>query len=645
MTIARRLYLVLGIMLLLISAELCALLFTINTLSAVRAYVAGEGLWSKAEKDAAYHLEAYGRTRAPKEYQAYRERLRVGFGDQQARLELAKAKPDPSRASEGFLHGGNDLADIPGMISLFQRFGKISYIAQAIADWTAGDALMTRFEALGSQLYAQVRSRKSDAVVAQTLLQIADVNAQMTVIEDHFSATLGEGSRWLTGLVIKILVGAALLVELTGLLLTAAITRRISVRLKAMLHASERVSQGDYSVTLDENRNDEIGRLAASFNKMTQEIERERQRAADAVLASETSLREAQRVAHIGGWEWNFESDAMSWSREVCRLHGAPSDAVEISYARFIHFVHPEDTLRGDQIVRASRWTGKPFVLDYRVLLSDGAVRWLCAEARVERDASDDPFRMLGTTRDITERKRLEFLAQNDPLTNLLNRPALVDRLNRAMIDASRTHGVAALLFLDLDHFKHVNDTLGHAAGDRLLAAVAERLKSRLRSSDTIARHGGDEFLIALTELPHAETAGHVAHSILAALAQPFLIDNEEVSMTASIGISLFPHDGDDPESLIRVADKAMYHAKVHGRNNVRFYSERTHEQAAVELSFDLKALASQESPLAIREGALAPDPSNAGNVLDGLALLAGDVARSICLAVPPALAARRRSR
>jgi PAS domain S-box-containing protein len=410
LTIARRLYLVLGIMVLLISAELSALWFTIHTLSAVRAYVAGEGVWSKAEKDAAYHLEAYGRTRDPKEYAAYLGLLSVWAGDHQANLELASGHPDPDRTFAGFLRGGNDPEDIPGMISLFEHFSQVSFIHDAIVYWTKGDGLMIKFQRLGSQLRAQVAAGASDAAVTKTLSQIGDVNAQMTVVEDGFSNTLGVGSRWLTGLVLKVLLGAALVVELTGLILTAAITRGISVRLNAMLHASERVKRGDFSVALDERRKDEIGRLAASFNEMTREVERERLRAEDAVASSEASMREAQRVAHVGAWDLTFASGAMSWSKEAWRLHGASSETGEISYQGFLRFVHPNDAERLDQAVRTSRESGEPLALDYRVALANGEERWLSAEARVERDDAGLAVRMLGTTRDITERKRAERL-------------------------------------------------------------------------------------------------------------------------------------------------------------------------------------------------------------------------------------------
>src|SRR5207302_10442703 len=184
----------------------------------------------------------------------------------------------------------------------------------------------------------------------------------------------------------------------------------------------------------------------------------------------------------------------------------------------------------------------------------------------------------------ITERKRSEerlaYLAQHDPLTDLPNRTVLIDRLRLAIASAHRHEYSGALLFLDLDHFKDLNDTLGHAAGDRLLISVAERLKAAVRDEDTVARSGGDEFLMVLSNLASSDAASTVARHALTALASPFSIDGHEISVTASMGISVFPDDGYDAETLIRNADIAMYQAKRQGRNLFQFYSAHMHDQA-----------------------------------------------------------------
>jgi diguanylate cyclase (GGDEF)-like protein len=569
MSISQRLYLVLGIMVLLISAELSALVFTIHTLSAVRAYVGGEGLWSKAEKDAVYRLEAYGRTLDPKQFAAYTALLGVSLGDRAARLEMSKANPDWNKEYQGFLRGGNNPSDIPGMIALFQRFNRISYISDAIADWTEGDALLSQVQRLAAQLHAEILSGKSSQSVAHTLAQIGDVNAKLTVVEDRFSSTLGDGSRWMSGLILTILFVAALTVELSGLLLTASVTRRISVRLNAMLHAADRIARGDYRVELDTRSGDELGRLASAFNDMAHDIETEQQRAATSARAAEVALREAQRVAHIGSLDWDIRKDIFTCSKELRRLLELKPTMSTSTYTTFIASIYPEDRKNVDAVLRAACAMREPFSVDFRVSVPDGSLRWLCAQGTVEEDSTGEPIRLMGTALDITERKRsqdrLEYLAQHDSLTGLPNRMLLFDRLRQAIALARRGNCFGALLFLDLDNFKELNDTFGHAAGDRLLVLVGERLRAGVREVDTVARSGGDEFLIVLNSLQSPEACRVVGDAVLSVFGAPFTLDGNDVRVNASVGMAIFPQDGDDAESLVRQADAVMYRSKRRG--------------------------------------------------------------------------------
>jgi diguanylate cyclase (GGDEF)-like protein len=167
---------------------------------------------------------------------------------------------------------------------------------------------------------------------------------------------------------------------------------------------------------------------------------------------------------------------------------------------------------------------------------------------------------------------RMSHLAQHDFLTGLPNRMLLNDRLTQAIASAHRHGKSLAVLFLDLDHFKHINDSVGHAIGDQLLRSIAGRLVACVRSSDTVSRQGGDEFVILLSEVTRAEDAALTAAKILAAAGRPHRIDHQDLQVTVSVGIGVYPDDGADAETLLKNADLALLHAKAHGRSNHQFF-------------------------------------------------------------------------
>ncbi|HRD65626.1 MAG TPA: PAS domain S-box protein [Candidatus Competibacter sp.] len=193
------------------------------------------------------------------------------------------------------------------------------------------------------------------------------------------------------------------------------------------------------------------------------------------------------------------------------------------------------------------------------------------------RDAENRIDHYIGIFDDVSVRKaaeeKIQYLAHHDPLTGLPNRILLQDRLRQALVQASRHHRLVAVLLLDLDRFKTINDSLGHAVGDRLLQGFGQRLNGLAGEGDTVCRRGGDEFVIVLSDLQRAEDAGQLAERILSALSSPFEIEGHALASSASVGISLFPTDGQDAETLLRNADLAMYRAKDHGRNNFQFFT------------------------------------------------------------------------
>ncbi|MCX7145285.1 MAG: PAS domain S-box protein [Sulfuritalea sp.] len=200
------------------------------------------------------------------------------------------------------------------------------------------------------------------------------------------------------------------------------------------------------------------------------------------------------------------------------------------------------------------------------------------------RDEQGKITHFVGIFSDISERKAAEakiaFLAHHDPLTGLPNRLLLKDRMGQAIVHAERTGNKVALLFVDLDRFKAVNDSFGHPAGDALLRDAAQRLLACMRDSDTISRHGGDEFLVVLTDLQDSEVPAQIAAKIMATLGEPFQIETHEATISASVGIAVYPEDGVGFDELLQKADTAMYHAKEAGRNAFRFYTERMNADA-----------------------------------------------------------------
>ena len=209
----------------------------------------------------------------------------------------------------------------------------------------------------------------------------------------------------------------------------------------------------------------------------------------------------------------------------------------------------------------------------------------------VVRSAQNEIDFFIGSFTDISERKaaeeRIMHLAHHDVLTGLFNRFSLQNRLAQALATVRREQGMLSVVFIDMDRFKFINDTLGHAAGDLLLVEVGRRLNSSVRESDIVARLGGDEFVVVLTEVEDANAAARVANKILASLGQPYILGDHEVHSTPSIGISMYPGDGDTSESLMKNADMALYHAKAQGRNNAQFFTAAMNQETMERLQME----------------------------------------------------------
>ncbi|MFT3681406.1 MAG: ATP-binding protein [Ferruginibacter sp.] len=299
-SIAKKLYFIVGVMALLILLELFCLWFANHTLSSLRAFVGAEGLWSKAQKDAFFNLRKYNYTHDEKDFAEYKKFMEVPQGDHITRLELAKPDPDMNIAREGFIKGRVHPDDIDGMIQLIRRFHDNRYISKAMNIWAKGDTIISGIMPIADSLHAEILAKNSSHEKFEYWrTKIGMVNQELTVLEDQFSYTLGEGGRWLEGLVLKILISVAVTVEFTGLLLTLLVTRRFTRDLNAIKKATNKVIHGDLSARADVHAADEVGKVAQEVNQMTEQLiatNRELQQVA--YIASHDLQQPLKTIAH-----------------------------------------------------------------------------------------------------------------------------------------------------------------------------------------------------------------------------------------------------------------------------------------------------------------------------------------------------------
>jgi diguanylate cyclase (GGDEF)-like protein len=358
------------------------------------------------------------------------------------------------------------------------------------------------------------------------------------------------------------------------------------------------------------------GFFGQARNTILQEQERirsahlsQRRQAEEALRKSEASLAEAQRIAHLGHWDYDWERDTLLWSNEIYQIFGVSKQGFSGTFEDFFRFVHPDDRGLLQQAGQALL-TGEQLSLEHRIVRPDGEVRvvqqrlhFIFDDGRVptedeaeqpndggasseesearnylnyilslrgegaEEQAMGKPVRVVGTVQDVTDRKvleeRLKHQASHDPLTDLPNRTLFLEHLREALARDKRREGRVTVLYLDLDNFKLVNDSFGHPVGDRLLARIASRLTTCVRSQDVVARFGGDEFTFLVEDATEgADNALRVAERVVQALRAPFLLENQEVFITASIGLASSFSQKDRAEDLLSKADTAMYRAK-----------------------------------------------------------------------------------
>jgi len=535
---ARRLVVIVWLFVGIVVCLLTAAVYSVELLAAGRAFVGAEGQWSRAQKDAAFYLTRYALSGLEEDYRAFERAMAVPRGDRRAREELSKPQPDYAAARSAFIEGRNHPADIDAMMTLFRRFSGFGPVKQAVFLWQRADAHIDDLSAIGNELYKSGPAIDA-AERARQVGRIARIHATLARLEDAIAATLGEAQR------------AAQSVLLAGMLMLAG------VLLVAGIYVSQRF---------------------VAQNERLQQTLRE----------SEAQLRHLIESAPMPLLIVRAGDQQILYANERALQQFALS--ADSTQGRSLAEFHVDEQIRADLPAVLSRLGS---VRDYEVHLRDvnGREFWVLLSAQPIRYAG--VVGLLVALADIDVRKRMQEdmkrKAMHDQLTGLPNRAMFMESLERAVRKAKRRQGRSSVLFIDLDHFKQVNDTMGHAAGDRLLQAVAERLASAVRQSDLVARLAGDEFVVLIEDHKGPEEVMIVAQKVVGFLQRPVLLEWREVNISGSVGIASYPEDGDDVESLVKNADAAMYQAKERGRNNFQFYSADMNRMSLERASLELR--------------------------------------------------------
>jgi diguanylate cyclase (GGDEF)-like protein/PAS domain S-box-containing protein len=453
----------------------------------------------------------------------------------------------------------------------------ISVIAETL------DAVATRLPDIEA---AQAAHQLTHILLLNTAVDFSPTVEALRVLDGQISrdrAALGATNRAViarqqTILAIGGSVAAALL-ALLAILLVGLTHRRVLTPLARLVEESRQLARRQLDQPFVWTRRDELGQLGRTLEdsrsalaSLFSAIEEKTQRLID----SEQRYAMAAAATNDGLWDWDLVSGGVYASARLHQMLGLPDGALGGSFDRFMEFVHPDDAARVRNLWRKAIVDAEHTIFDmeFRTRLESGAEGWMLVRGVVERDGAGRAVRIVGSATDITRRKAAEqaliHQATHDFLTGLPNRAYLIDWLRAAMGSGDEARRGVALLFLDLDGFKVINDSLGHAIGDRLLIAVGQRIADHLGPNEFAVRLGGDEFVVVTTG-EEAALAG--AERLEQALTAPFPIDDMELRTSASIGVAIDDGLAADPVSLLRDADIALYRAKEHGRSRTEVFT------------------------------------------------------------------------
>ncbi|HKB84395.1 MAG TPA: EAL domain-containing protein [Burkholderiales bacterium] len=631
---------------------------SMSILVAARSYSEGESLWSKGQKESVFHLLRYAETRDDANYQKYLAAISVPLGDRKARVELEKPNPDYAMVWQGLIEGRTHPDDIPHVIKLYRRFRNVSFMAEVIATWTAGDGMIEELTLAADHLHRRISAGDPAKSVRPILDNILDIDGRLTPLEDRFTKRLGDAARITQFLLLIANFAAAAILIPIGIFLSHRMTRR---------------------------------RLEAE----------------QALKLSEERFKLAVTGSSDGLWDWNVVTGEMYFSPRFEQLLGFGELELDNLMDTFLARVHPEDRAATDQAFHSHLEQGAPFDIEMRLRTKAGDYRWFRSRGRSVRGETGKAIRMAGSITDMTDRRqaasdlfaekeralvtlasiadgvittdtdgwveylnpvaeqltgwttatarglpmqailrmvdetsrkvapnpiemvlreertieaastlllvrndgaevpimqsaapirarsgeisgvvlvlhdvsrerqyvaKLSYQASHDSLTGLINRGEFERRLSLALKSAAQLGRHHAVMYLDLDQFKVVNDTCGHAAGDQLMRQVSAVLQRRLREGDTLSRLGGDEFGVLLENCA-PDNALRIAEGLRQTVMDcHFAWETRSFNIGVSIGLVNVEDGMFTLTDVLSAADSACYMAKENGRNRVQVY-------------------------------------------------------------------------
>jgi len=621
---------------------------------ALAALLNGESVWSKAQKQLVIDLQAYAVSGDAENLAAFERNYKLLQYDRQARDEAAKADYDYAAAEEALRHDNAMREAVPVIIFALHHLPNAPYLRDALTAWRSTDDAITQLRDIAEEL-RQVRATRawSDAEMMRQGARIAALNDYIQPRTNVFSNAIADGTKWLG----RVLFGVLFFAGGLASLLWFSLARRILANVRGTEERYRLLfdSAADAIVMVDEDTGAivDANRTAANWvGKPTREIIGARYSelfesgtigdaatpAQDRLRALDGSLRSVETQSSLAKWGSAFvrqaiirdvsERVAMEQERRIAAealasiaegviIADAERRVVAVNAAHTLITGYEAETARtlrlGDlrtlpdghplpetiwqTIARDGNWIG-----EVKTRRRDGSHYIEQLSISVIRDDSGRVQHYVAVFTDISASKasqqRLEHLAAHDPLTGLLNRARFEEACDDAIRASERDRAATAVLFIDLDAFKIVNDSYSHAFGDRLLAEVAARITRQLGEGDVASRIGGDEFTVLVRRLRVREDAAALANRLLVVLSEPFVINDHEITLTASIGVAGYPLDGKDATALIGNADAAMYAAKTKQRNSIRFYTPMMHADmhSRVHLATELRqALARDE--------------------------------------------------